>query len=92
MLPVIWHPEAELDLLEIVQYIAERSPIAAHKLGRLLQDSVVYLSDHPYLFKASDRVAGCREIVVHPNYLVFYKIESNHISVVKVAHARQEFP
>jgi toxin ParE1/3/4 len=92
MLPVVWHPEAELDLLEIVQYIAERSPMAAHKLGRLLQDSVAYLSEHPYLFKASDRVAGCREIVVHPNYLVFYKIESNHISVVKVAHARQEYP
>jgi toxin ParE1/3/4 len=92
MLPVIWHPEAELDLLEIVLYIAERSPKAAHKLGNLLRESVDYLPNHPYLYEESDRVQGCREIVVHPNYLVFYEVLDTHISIIKVAHARQEYP
>lgn len=92
MLPVIWHPEAELDLLEIVLYIAERSPKAAHKLGSSLRESTRYLPEHPYLYEESDRVPGCREIVVHPNYLVFYEVLSTHILIVKVAHARQQYP
>lgn len=92
MLPVFWHPEAELDLLEIVQYIAERSPQAAIELSVLLRDSVIHLSEHPYLFKSSNRVLGCREIVVHPNYLVFYKVLDASVLVVKVAHARQQYP
>lgn len=92
MLPVVWHPDSELDLLEIIQFIGERNPLAAVNLADLLRNSVVHLSGHPYLFKSSTRVHGCREIVVHPNYLVFYKVLVDQVLVVKVAHSRQQFP
>jgi toxin ParE1/3/4 len=92
MLPIIWHPAAEKDLLVIIEYVAERNPTAAFKLNDLLRDSVTLLAEHPYLFKASDRVKGCREIVVHPNYLILYKVLASSVLVIKVAHARQMFP
>jgi len=44
MLPVVWHPDAELDLLEIIQFIGERNPLAAVNLADLLRNSVVHLS------------------------------------------------
>jgi toxin ParE1/3/4 len=30
--------------------------------------------------------------VAHPNYVVIYRIAADHIEVVSVLHARQEYP
>lgn len=38
------------------------------------------------------RVAGTREIVAHPNYIVVYRVLSDHIDVVAVLHSRQQYP
>jgi toxin ParE1/3/4 len=92
MLPVFWHPQAEADLPEIIDYIAERNPMAAEHLFERMQNSVWPLSEHPYPFKNSTRVPGCREIVVHPNDLLIYKVKPDHVLVLKVAHARQRYP
>ena len=44
------------------------------------------------LFKRSTRVMGCREIVVHPNYVVLYVVTESKILVVNVVHASRNFP
>ncbi len=44
MLPVVWHPDAEQDLLEIVSFVAEHNMHAAEQLGRLIYDSASILS------------------------------------------------
>jgi toxin ParE1/3/4 len=92
VLPVIWHPEAEKDLLEIVAFIAEHDYAAAEKIGHLIHESAEPLSEHPFLYKTSDRKPGYREIVVHPNYLVFYRVLVDCVQVEMVAHARQQYP
>lgn len=71
MLPVVWTEAADEDLATIIEYVFERDPIAARGLWERLKVSAVSLSEHPYLFKESDRMPGYREIVAHPNYLVF---------------------
>ena len=92
MLPVEWHPDTEQDLLEIVSFVAEHNMHVAEQLGRLIYDSASILSEHPYLYKESERKPGWREIVAHPNYLVFYRVKDNCVQVDKVVHARQLFP
>ena len=92
MLPVVWHPDAEQDLLEIVSFVAEHNLNAAEQLGRLIYDSTYILSEYPYLYKASERKPGWREMVVHPNYLVFYRVHKEYVQIDKVAHARQQYP
>ncbi|WP_162071061.1 type II toxin-antitoxin system RelE/ParE family toxin [Burkholderia sp. THE68] len=72
-------------------FIAQRSPIAATKLFDQILDSVVPASEHPYLFREG-RVAGTREIVAHPNYIVIYRVIVDAIVVVQVLHAREEYP
>lgn len=92
MLLIVWSQEAENDLIEIISFIGERNPIAAEKLGKSIKDSALPLSEHPMVFKQSDRMPGCREIVVSPNYIVVYQIGIDHIEVLRVLHARQEYP
>jgi toxin ParE1/3/4 len=92
VLPVVWHPEAEKDLLEIVAFVAEHDFQAAQRLSRLIYESAEPLAEHPFLYKVSERKPGWREIVAHPNYLVFYRVLSDRIQVEMVAHARQQYP
>jgi toxin ParE1/3/4 len=92
MLPVVWAKEADDDLAEITDYIGQINPTAAIRLWQLIVESTTYLSEHPYLFKLSERVPGCREIVVHPNYVVFYCVKIDCIQVLRVVHSRQKYP
>jgi toxin ParE1/3/4 len=92
MLPLVWLASAAEDLLEIVRYIAAENPAAARKLKQRIEDAVLPLAEHPYLYRSSDRVLGVREMVVHPNYLVFYRVAKTRIEIVAVVHARREYP
>nr|WP_298168737.1 type II toxin-antitoxin system RelE/ParE family toxin [uncultured Pseudomonas sp.] len=91
MLPIVWRKPASTSLLEIIRYIANEDPQAARRLKERLESAVLPLSEHPYLYP-SGRVPGTREIVVHPNYVLIYRIAAECIEVVSVLHARQEYP
>jgi toxin ParE1/3/4 len=92
VLPVVWLPSAEEDLELIITYIAELNPTAARKLKARLEDALLPLSEHPYLYRSSERVQGVRELVAHPNYIIVYRITTSAVEVVSVLHARQEYP
>ena len=92
MLLIEWTASARLDLLEILDYIAERNEPASHQLFERIEQDVEHAAEHPYLFKSSQRVPGLREIVTHPNYIIFYQVTATSLKVVNVVHARREFP
>ncbi len=86
-----WTNEARLDLREILSYINELNPQAADKLEYQLFESVEQLVAHPYLYRVGV-VAATREIVVHPNYVVVYRVTNEYIEILSVLHARQQYP
>ena len=92
MLLIEWTASARLDLLEILDYIAGRNEPASHQLFERIEQDVEHAAEHPYLFKSSQRVPGLREIVTHPNYIIFYQVTATSLKVVNVVHARREFP
>jgi len=49
------------------------------------------LPQHPYLYRPG-LVAGTREIVVHPNYVVIYRVTISAIEIINVLHSRQQYP
>ena len=55
-------------------------------------ESVLPVSEHPYLYRQSQAVPAVREIVAHPNYIVYYRVTATCIEVVSVIHTRREFP
>lgn len=87
---VEWRPEAVADLWEILDYIDERNPQAAEGLYAEIERATSALPEHPYLYRLG-RVLNTREIIVHPNYLVIYRL-IDRIEILSVLHARQQYP
>ncbi len=92
MLPIEWRPSALEDLAEIMQYISAPNAIAAQRLFERIEASIEHTSEHPYLYKQSDRIQGAREIVVSPNYIILCRVTPHCIEVTDVAHAIRNYP
>jgi len=88
---VRWSEEATTDLVEIIDYIEQRNAVAAQSLLAAIVQSAENLPRMPYLFRLG-RVAGTREIVVHPNYIVVYQVGDEAIDVLRILHSRQQYP
>ena len=56
-----------------------------------IEDAVKPTATYPYMFRTG-RLAGTREIVAHPNYIVVYRVLADMILVTGVVHARQQYP
>ena len=78
-------------MLEIIDDIEQRNATAAQNLYATIVQSVESLPLMPYLFRPG-RVAGTREQVVHPNYIVVYQVGNDVIDILRVLHSRQEYP
>ena len=89
-------PEALNDLAELKQYVQEdlSSPMAAGRIIRSITASCSLLKDQPKLgmelSKLIDRETDYRYLITG-NYIVFYKIEINTISVYRVINARTDY-
>ena len=88
---VEWRPEARGALLEILAYIAEHNFDAAFALGEEIERAASAIPQHPYLYRHG-KVFGTREIVVHPNYIVVYRVTLSAVEIVNVLHSRQQYP
>lgn len=87
---VDWSDEALEALWEIIDYIDTRNPNAAAALHNDIEQATQLLPLQPYMHRPG-RVIGTREIIVHPNYLVIYRV-LDHIEILNILHARQEYP
>ncbi|WP_209988992.1 MULTISPECIES: type II toxin-antitoxin system RelE/ParE family toxin [Pseudomonas] len=85
-----WLPAARVEFRQIIDYLSDRNPVAALELMRSIEASILALSRRPHLYRPG-RINGTREMVVHPNYLVVYKV-TDHIRILSVLHARQRYP
>ena len=91
MRQVIWLETASCDLDEILGYIEDRNLLAALNLQQEIEHAVSHLPQHPYLYRLG-RVPGTRELVVHPNDIVVYRIAHSAVEIVDVLHSRQQYP
>lgn len=91
MLPVIWRPAADNQLLEIARFIADHDEVAAVQIVERIEAVALLLSQHPYLGRAG-RAAGTREVLAHPNYWLIYRVKADAVEVLSVLHARQQYP
>ena len=91
MQTVRWSDEATTDLVEIIDYIEQRNTAVAQSLHAAVIQSAESLPQMPYLFRTG-RVAGTREHVVHPNYIVVYQVGTDVIDILRILHSRQQYP
>ncbi|MES2260437.1 MAG: type II toxin-antitoxin system RelE/ParE family toxin [Pseudomonadota bacterium] len=88
---LFWTPEAIQDREDIYDYIEADNPAAALALDELFAEKAGRLVDHPGLGKPG-RVAGTRELVAHPNYILIYDTAGNLVRVLRVLHAARQWP
>lgn len=91
MLKLVWRPSARHDLRSIITYIAERNQAAAASLGQAIEACAERLPDHPFLYRPG-RAPGTREAVVHPNYIIVYRVTTEAVEILNLVHARQRYP
>lgn len=91
-----WRPMAREDLLAIVRYIGKDNPTRAKSFGQELRDKIKQLALHPELGRHGrpGLPDWLRELVVHPNYIVFYRVlaEAHTVEILRVKHAAQQTP
>ena len=86
-----WRPLAEADLMDILDYIGQDNPDAAVELVQKIHEKTEGLRTRPTLYRAG-RVRGTREMIVHRNYIVFFKVNDEAVTILRVKHARQQWP
>jgi len=88
---LIWRPQAENDLLGIIERIWQDNPDRAVTFAQEIQDKAERLPEHPELYRPGRR-RGTREMVVHPNYIVIYRVQKAIVEILRVKHAAQKWP
>jgi toxin ParE1/3/4 len=86
-----WTKRAAQNLDAVVTYIGQDNPLAAKKfLSELLQKV-----DHLQSFSVLGRpgvVPLTRELVVHDDYIAYYRIKQERVEILRVLHVRRKYP
>lgn len=88
---LVWHPLAMADRECIMEFIARDKPLAALALEENFETHADRIEANPQLDRPV-RVLGTREAVVHPNYVMVYRVEGETITILRVLHAAQRWP
>ncbi len=88
---VKWLKAALQNLEDIADYIALDNPARAVTFIHEIREKTSLLPDFASVGRPG-RVAGTRELVVHKNYLVIYRMKNGSIEILRVRHVAQKHP
>ncbi|MGE7989977.1 type II toxin-antitoxin system RelE/ParE family toxin [Pseudomonas sp. NPDC089554] len=88
---LVWSAMARKDRLRIMTLIEEDNPSAAEALDEAFRDKARHAARFPRLYKPG-RCAGTHEIVVAPNYVMIYQVREDEVEILRILHARQQWP
>jgi addiction module RelE/StbE family toxin len=86
-----WSRRALADLDRIARHIAADKPLAAIEFVAAVRTSVERLDAFPLLGRAG-ALDDTRELVVHRNYLVTYRVRGGEVQVLQVWHVARNRP
>ena len=93
---IVWRPMAREDLHAIMRYIGKDNPTRARSFGQELRDKIKPLAQRPQLGRHGrpGLPEWLRELIVHPNYIVFYRVlaEARTVEILRVKHTAQQVP
>jgi toxin ParE1/3/4 len=88
----VWTPRALRDVADVLTHIAKEDPGAAGRLNERLLDLVeTTLTAQPNIGRPG-RVAGTREMVVHPSYILAYRVEGAVLQLLAFRPAARLWP
>jgi len=89
---ITWQEQALVNLDGALAHISRDNPVAAVRLLTQIVTSVdKMLAVHPSIGRPG-RVAGTRELVVHKNYVLAYRMQAEDIQILAVMHSARLWP
>ncbi len=86
-----WTRKALENLDQIAAYIAQDNPERAQSFVGEIKAKTERLATFPALGRPG-RVPGTRELVVHDNYVVPYRVKENAVQIIRVQHVARLWP
>ena len=89
---VIFSRQAYGDLQRLEEWLAERAPEAAQRIGPLLAGALTSLEEHAERGRRGPR-SDLRELVVPfgvAAYLIQYRVEGTEVYVARIRHSRED--
>ena len=90
-------PQAQVDLLSHVDYLANRSPDIATRFNNAVNDIYDQLLQHPQLGECykvpSPSGANVRFLTIagYSNYVLFYREQDSRIDILRLLHGSQDW-
>lgn len=88
---VKWTKTALANLVAIVEYIERDNAERATSFALEIQAKTNSLAEFPGMGRPG-RVIGTRELVVHPNYIIPYRVRGDAVEILRVQHAARRWP
>ena len=89
---VRWTPRAVAALTSIHDRISADNPTAADQLrNRALAFVEMKLVAHPLIGRPG-RVDGTRESVIHPSYIIVYRVTADVVEILTLRHVARNWP
>lgn len=86
-----WKERAEIEIGNVLEYIAQDSITAAYAVYEAIRNQVTLLGEHPELGRIG-RVKGTRELVITATpYIVAYRVKTDIIEVLRVLHGSRKW-
>lgn len=85
-----WTKRGLESLDKIAAYIALDNPRAARDFVATIREKSTLLSQHPAIGRAGRLVVDTREMVVHENYVMIYRVKANTVQILRVHHVAQQ--
>lgn len=85
---IIWTAMAIRMLDGVGEYIARDNRAAATKLLKHIRQTVRLLKENPFLGRRTE-FQDVRELVVHANYLISYRVSQDSVQILQVWHTAQ---
>lgn len=84
-----WARSALADLQAVLEYVARDNPHAARALAAGFRQTAEHVTAHPFIGRRGE-IEGTRELMLHRNYLLTYRVSSETVEILQVWHVAQK--
>ncbi|MEO2088711.1 MAG: type II toxin-antitoxin system RelE/ParE family toxin [Gemmataceae bacterium] len=80
------------EIADALDYLEERSAVAAERLTAMIEEKCRLLATNPFMGRARDELRPGHRSVVVGDYLLFYRVTDFEVIVVRFLHGRRDLP
>ena len=81
---------AELDLVEIGDFIAKDSLLNANRFVQKLRKNFITLKRQPHIGRSREDLSPGLRSIYFGRYVIFYRISENYIEIARVIHSARD--